>query len=241
MKILGIESSSLVASVAILTDDVITAEYTVNYKKTHSQTLLPMLDEIVRMTETDPASFDAIAVSAGPGSFTGLRIGAATAKGLGLALGKPLIAVPTLDATAYLLCGTQSLICPIMDARRSQVYNGLYYFRDKFEVAVPSRALGMDALITELNGRHEKVVFLGDGIPVFHEAITTLMQTEYSFAPAPNSRQRASGVAALGAEYWKEGKTVSAADFAPEYLRKSQAERERENSAAAIPKEKGQK
>ena len=95
MKILGIESASLVASVAIVTDDIVTAEYTVDYKKTHSQTLLPMLDEIVRMTEQDLKTVDAIAVSAGPGSFTGLRIGAATAKGLGLALEKPVIPVPT--------------------------------------------------------------------------------------------------------------------------------------------------
>lgn len=95
MRILGIESASLVASVAIVTDDVITAEYTVNLKKTHSQTLLPMIDEIVKMLEVPLESIDAIAVSGGPGSFTGLRIGSATAKGLGLALKKPLIHVPT--------------------------------------------------------------------------------------------------------------------------------------------------
>ncbi|MBP3701060.1 MAG: tRNA (adenosine(37)-N6)-threonylcarbamoyltransferase complex dimerization subunit type 1 TsaB, partial [Lachnospiraceae bacterium] len=101
MKILGIESSALVASVAIWEDGVITAEYTVNFKKTHSQTLLPMIDEIFRMTEQDKDSIDAIAIAAGPGSFTGLRIGSATAKGLGLALNVPLISVPTLDAMAY--------------------------------------------------------------------------------------------------------------------------------------------
>ena len=100
MRILGIESSSLVASVAVVTDDVVTAEYTVNFKKTHSQTLLPMLDEIVRMVELDLETVDAIAVSGGPGSFTGLRIGSATGKGLGLALKKPLIHIPTVDAMA---------------------------------------------------------------------------------------------------------------------------------------------
>lgn len=100
MKILGIESSSMVASVALVTDDITMAEYTVNFKKTHSQTLLPMIDEIVRMLELDLSEVDAIAVSGGPGSFTGLRIGSATAKGLGLALHKPLIHIPTLDAMA---------------------------------------------------------------------------------------------------------------------------------------------
>ena len=92
MRILAIESSAVTASVAILTDDVLTAEYTVNYKKTHSQTLLPMIDEICKMTETEPESFDLIAVSQGPGSFTGLRIGAATGKGMALALDKKMAA-----------------------------------------------------------------------------------------------------------------------------------------------------
>ena len=101
MKVLGIESASLTASVALVTDDILTGEYTVNFKKTHSQTLLPMLDELGKMLELDLSSVDAIAVAGGPGSFTGLRIGAATAKGLGLALKKPLIQVPTVDALVF--------------------------------------------------------------------------------------------------------------------------------------------
>lgn len=101
MKILALDSSGLVASVAIVEDDNMLGEYTVNYKKTHSQTLLPMLDEVAKMIELDLNSIDAIAVAAGPGSFTGLRIGSATAKGLGLALDKPLIHIPTVDALAY--------------------------------------------------------------------------------------------------------------------------------------------
>ena len=101
MKILGLDSSGIVASVAVVEDDILVAEYTVNYKKTHSQTLLPMLDEIAKMTELDLNTIDAIAVAAGPGSFTGLRIGSATAKGLGLALKKPLVAVPTVEGLAY--------------------------------------------------------------------------------------------------------------------------------------------
>ena len=141
MKILGIESASLTASAAIWEDDMLTAEYTVNHKKTHSQTLLPMIDEIVRRTETDLKTLDAIAVSGGPGSFTGLRIGSATAKGLGQALDKPLIHVPTLDAMAYEHFGTDRLICPMLDARREQVYCGLYEFHEEFRVI---RDLGTD-------------------------------------------------------------------------------------------------
>lgn len=128
MKIVAIDSSGLVASVAVTEDDNLIAEYTTNYKKTHSQTLLPMLDEVKKMIELDLSTLDAIAVSAGPGSFTGLRIGSATAKGLGLALNKPLIGVPTVDALAMNLYGTDQIICPLMDARRSQVYTGIYRF-----------------------------------------------------------------------------------------------------------------
>ena len=118
MKILALDSSGLVASAAIVEDDVLIAEYTTDYKKTHSQTLLPMLDEIRQMIDLDLHTIDAIAISAGPGSFTGLRIGAATAKGLGLALKKPLIPVPTVDALAYNLYDSTGVICPMMDARR---------------------------------------------------------------------------------------------------------------------------
>ena len=128
MKILAIDSSGLVAGVAVTEDDVLLAEYTTNYKKTHSQTLLPMLDEVRKMIDLDLRTLDAIAVSRGPGSFTGLRIGSATAKGLGLALDKPLIGVPTVDALAMNLYGSDSLICPLMDARRNQVYTGIYTF-----------------------------------------------------------------------------------------------------------------
>ena len=128
MKILALDSSGLVASAAIVEDDVLIAEYTTDYKKTHSQTLLPMLDEIRQMIDLDLHTIDAIAISAGPGSFTGLRIGAATAKGLGLALNLPLVEVPTLEGLAFNLWGTDKLVCPIMDARRNQVYTGIYEF-----------------------------------------------------------------------------------------------------------------
>lgn len=231
MRVLGIESSSLVASVAVVTDDVMTAEYTVNFKKTHSQTLLPMIDEVVKLLEMDLSSIDGIAVSGGPGSFTGLRIGSATAKGLGLALDKPLIHVPTVDAMAYNLYGSSSLICPIMDARRNQVYTGLYYCTSRVEVVKGQCAMDMRELIQELDERKEPVVFLGDGVPVYRPMIEEYMQAPYTFAPPHMNRQRAGAVAALGAIYLAGGNTVTAEAFEPDYLRKSQAEREREGEA----------
>lgn len=228
MRILGIESSSLVASVAIVTDDILTAEYTVNLKKTHSQTLLPMIDEVIRMLEIELDTIDAIAVSGGPGSFTGLRIGSATAKGLGLAMKKPLIHVPTVDAMAYNFYGADGLICPIMDARRSQVYTGLYHFKHEFEVVREQWPSDVRELVEELNRRGERVIFLGDGVPPYRNIIEETIQVPFDFAPAHVNRQRAASVAALGAVYFMEGRTETAMEHRPDYLRKSQAERERE-------------
>ena len=231
-KVLALDSSGLVASVAVVEGDGynsnLLAEYTVNYKKTHSQTLLPMLDAIVKMTELDLKTIDAIAVAAGPGSFTGLRIGSATAKGLGLALEKPLVAIPTVDALAYNLYDAQGLICPIMDARRKQVYTGIYRFEEHQLMTLKEQwAAPIEELLEELNQRGEVVTFLGDGVPVFRELIAEKLQVPYSFAPAHVNKQRAAAVAALGSIYYKEGRIETAMEHIPEYLRVSQAERER--------------
>ncbi|MDO5131753.1 MAG: tRNA (adenosine(37)-N6)-threonylcarbamoyltransferase complex dimerization subunit type 1 TsaB [Eubacteriales bacterium] len=126
MKILAIEASGPVAGCAVLEDGVLIADYNVQYKKKHAQSLVPMMDEIKRMLDLDLRSVDAIAVTKGPGSFTGLRIGAATAKGAALAMDRPVIPVPTVDSIAYNLYGTDGLVCPLMDARRQQVYTGIY-------------------------------------------------------------------------------------------------------------------
>ena len=228
MKILGIESAALVASVAIIDEDVTIAEYTTNFKKTHSETLLPMLDEIVKMTGISLSELSAIAVSGGPGSFTGLRIGVATAKGISLAINKKLINVPTLDALAYNFYDTSALIVPIMDARRAQVYTGTYRNKNKFEIVKSGRAISIEDLINELNELGESVIFLGDAVPVHKEIIEKELKVKFSFAPANMNRQRAASVALLGKEYFLEGKSIDSKDFEIEYLRKSQAERERE-------------
>lgn len=229
MKIVAIDSSGLVASVAILDEEVITAEYTTNFKKTHSQTLLPMLDTIKEMTELDLKSVDAIAVAAGPGSFTGLRIGSATAKGLGLALNIPIIPVPTVDALSFNLWGVTDVICPIMDARRNQVYTGFYSFDDsgKHTVIKEQFAEEIDKVVEELNNMGRPVVFLGDGVPVYKEKINSLIKVPVKYAPAHMSYQSAGALASLAKMYLQEGKTQSADEHTPIYLRMSQAERER--------------
>lgn len=245
MKVIAIDSSGLVASVAIAEDDKLVGEYNIQHKKTHSQTLIPMLNELKTMTELDLASVDAVALAAGPGSFTGLRIGSATAKGLGFALNVPLVEIPTLDGLACNLYGTDKLVCPIMDARRNQVYTGIYEFVGEKECSrhrnlknyelsclLAQCAVPIEQIAAKCNELGREVIFLGDGVPVFEEKLSQLLTVSYSFAPAHMNRQRAASFAMLAFRYLKEGKAVEAKNHAPEYLRLSQAERERKGENA---------
>lgn len=241
MKIIAMDSSGLVASVAVLEDGTLIGEYNIQYKKTHSQTLLPMLDELKKMIELDVNTVDAIALAAGPGSFTGLRIGSATAKGLGFALDKPIIEIPTLDGLACNMYGTDKLVCPIMDARRNQVYTGVYEYVKRegspvtyqMNTLVEQCAVSVDEIAHICNEFGREVIFLGDGVPVYEESLAELMQVPYGFAPAHMNRQRASSFGILAFDYYKEGKAVAAEQHAPEYLRLSQAEREKKEKCAS--------
>ena len=239
MRLIALDSSGLVASVAVVEDDLLIAEYTIQYKKTHSQTLLPMLDEIKKMIDLDFEQIDAIAVAAGPGSFTGLRIGSATAKGLAFAMEKPIVGVPTLDGLAYNLYGTDKIVCPIMDARRSQVYTGIYEFvkedsRYALHIIREQCAVAFDEIAQTLNELGKEVIFLGDGVPVFTDRMKEVMKVPYTFAPAHMNRQRAGSIGVLGSIYYKQGKIQKAEEHAPEYLRLSQAERERKEQEAGL-------
>ena len=205
MKILGIDSSGLVASAAIADEKNIIAEFTVNNKQTHSQTLLPMIEKVVDMSGIELEQIDAIAIAAGPGSFTGLRIGSATAKGIGLALKKPIVSVPTLEGIAY----------------RVSVFDGLTCLSEQ-------KAVDIHDILKELEEYDEKVIFLGDGVEVHRETIENELKNEFVFAPVHLSKQSAAAVAVLGSIYFEQGKAESADEHKPIYLRKSQAERERE-------------
>lgn len=234
MKLIGVDSSGLVASVAVLSDETVVSEFTVNNKQTHSQTLLPMLEKAVEYSGIALEEIDAIAVAAGPGSFTGLRIGAATVKGLGLVLDKPIVPVPTLEGMAYQLAESDGFICPVMDARRNQVYTGIYEMREGEPVVIMDQcAMDIHELLARLADYPVKVHFLGDGVPVYQDIIQEEISNEYSLAPAHLSRQRAAAVAALGLKYYRQGKIETAAEHSPVYLRKSQAEREREKKLNA--------
>ena len=232
MKILALDTSARVASAAITENGKVLAEYTLNYKLTHSQTIMPMIDEIVKMTETDLNTIDYIACSSGPGSFTGLRIGAATAKGLAHGLNKPIVAVPTLEALAYNIFGTDKFICPIMDARRKQVYNAVYVPEGKkLDVILEEDTRIIDDVLDYVKDVDCDVIFVGDAVSLYKDKIAELDNA--IIAPASCNMQRAACVAALAEVYIEEGKYMNGAEFAPEYLRKSQAERELEEKQKA--------
>lgn len=240
MKICAVDSSGLVASVAVLEDDILIAEYSIQHKITHSQTLMPMIDAVAKMIDLDFSTIDALALAAGPGSFTGLRIGSATIKGLGLATDKPVISVPTLEALAMNLYGTDSYVCPIMDAKRHQVYTGIYSFEydsDKktynMNTILKQSALAFEDLCDKINKLCKPVIFVGDGIPVYSPEMDELLNVPYSLAPASMNRQRAASVAQValliyeGKALSSEGYVSSADEQSPIYLRMSQAEREK--------------
>lgn len=229
MKVLAIDSSGMAASAAVANDNNVIAEFTINNRQTHSQTLLPMVDNVVQMSEIPLTEIDAIAVASGPGSFTGLRIGSATAKGLGFALNKPVVPVPSLDALAYKAACFNGIICPLMDARRNQVYTAAYHIKEgRLVNIIEQKATGIMDILPELRAYGREVLFLGDGADVYKDIIIKEADMKFSFAPAHISKQSAASVAMLGIIYYSEGRYESAAEHRPFYLRKPQAERERE-------------
>ncbi len=238
MKILAIDTSGQVCSVAVSDGNVLTARFSIQYKTTHSEILMPMLSDIASKIGLDLKSVDAIAIAKGPGSFTGLRIGSATAKGLALAIDKPIIPIPTVDGLAYNLYGNEKIICPMMDARRNQVYTGIYTFvptdteeknsERSFSMKVIREqfATSIDDIAKRLNDIGKPVILLGDGVPTYHDRLEELLKVSYCVAPLHLNRQDAASLCGLAAEYARDGILVSSDEFAPEYLRLSQAERE---------------
>ena len=228
-SILSIETSAGVASAAVTVGEKLVCEVAVNNKKTHSQTLMPIIDKVLAQAEMQIEDIDVIAVSSGPGSFTGLRIGISTAKGLAHALGKPIVGISTLTAMAYCLPFCEYIIAPIMDARRSQVYNAVYEWKNgELEEIEPPRALSVDELCDELLKSDRKTVFVGDGVPVYREVIENRLGGKAVFAPSCANMQRASALAPPAEKLFAKGEVLTCYELKPVYLRKSQAEREAE-------------
>ena len=227
MKILALESSAVAASVALCEDETLIAQAFQNTGLTHSQTLLPLAEDLLKNCGLTMADMDLIAVAEGPGSFTGLRIGVAAAKGLAWGGELPCAGCSTLESLAWNLSGFEGEVCVAMDARRKQVYNA------RFRVdgaqphrLTPDRAISLEDLIAELQGTETTQIIVGDGAKLCYDALTAA-GIPAKLAP-PNLRmQSAWGVARLALEKARKGQTITANDLAPVYHRLSQAERER--------------
>ena len=222
MKILAIDTSALTATAAILADGKLICEISTTTALNHSVTVMPMIDELLRKVNMDISEIDLFACSEGPGSFTGLRIGIGTIKGLAYGLEKKVAGVSTLEALAHNISYTDAVIAPIMDARRGQVYNALYkYDGEKLVEIAPPRALSVEELCEEIS---QKTIFVGDGVLAYKEKLIETLGDKAIFASPQNMLQRAGSVA-----YAALSKTpVDAEELTAVYLRKPQAERERE-------------
>jgi tRNA threonylcarbamoyladenosine biosynthesis protein TsaB len=231
MKILAVDTSANVATAAVTDCGRLICESILNHKKTHSEKIMPMIDELLRDSEINIKDIDLFAVANGPGSFTGLRIGVSTVKALAHAVNRPIIGISTLEGLAYNLFAADGLISPIMDARRSQVYNAVYRWESgKLTEVIKPRALALQDCINDFKDE-KRVYFLGDGVPVYRDKIAETMGERAVFAPMTCLLQRASSLAALAEIKAENGVFDTYQTLMPFYLRKPQAEREYEEKS----------
>ena len=226
MNVLGIDTCCMAATAAVITDDRLAAQVVQNNKKTHSQKIMPMIDFMLREAEMTVGDIDCFAAAAGPGSFTGVRIGIATIKALAHAAGKPCAAVSTLHALAYNVADFGGIICPILDARRGQVYNALFK-GGSLDRITDDRALSAEELCDELEQMDESVIFVGDGLPVLAEMINKRLGRRAVFAKRSQRMNLAASVAEIGYDMLLLGDVCGYSELKPQYLRLSQAEREK--------------
>lgn len=238
MRILGIDTATESASCAVIDDGKVLGEIVFNYKKQHSVILMEMIDSILKNLKLDIIDIDAFAVSEGPGSFTGLRIGAATVKGLSQGTGKPLVGISTLDSLAFNMAFTSGIICPIMDALRGNVYTALYEFDGEVLVRKSDHlAISVDELIELLDGKNSPVCFIGDAVPLYRLKLSSSVR-EARFAPLHLNVAKAASLAELGRIKMENEGASDLHAFAPFYLRKPQAEREYEKKQRELPNER---
>lgn len=226
MLVFGIDTCSSAATSAVMSEDKLIAQTVINNKRTHSQKMMPQIESLFSLSEIDISDIDLFCAAVGPGSFTGVRIGVATVKAMAQAKNKPCAAVSTLEALAFPFSYFDGIVCPVLDARRSQVYNALF---EGGERLCPDRAIALSELLDSLSGK--RVMFVGDGIFVFRDEILKALPNAL-FAPKMLAMNLASSVCEVGLMKFKKGETVSCDLLVPSYVRLSQAEqtaREKEN------------
>lgn len=221
MIILSVDTSTQNACAAVMNDHGIVAEYTISNKKTHSQNIMPMIDDMLKKANISMDMIDLFAVTVGPGSFTGLRIGMATVKTFAQVMKKPIIGVSTLEVLARNCIMSDKLACPMIDARREDVYNALF---KSGEYVVSDRAININELLEEI--KEQEVVFVGDGADVHKDLIKKIMGDRASFASGAANSTRAANVCEIALKKFDSGIVDDAYTLNPFYLRVSQAERE---------------
>ncbi len=226
MLVFGIDTCCMAATAALVSDDRLVAQVVQNNKKTHSQRIMPLIEQMLEQAEISLSDIDCFAAACGPGSFTGVRIGVATVKALAHAAEKPCVSVSTLHALANNVACFDGIICPIMDARRNQVYNALFK-GGSLDRITEDRAIAIDELLAELQNTDDRIIFLGDGLPVFQNEICNTLGDRAVFAQKMQQMNLAASVAEIGIEKLSCGDTVEYGELIPQYLRLSQAERER--------------
>lgn len=227
MKVLAIDTSANVATAAVMEEGVLLGEYILNHKKTHSQKIMVMIEELLSDLELTIHDIDLFAVANGPGSFTGLRIGVAAMKALAHAMNKPIVGVSSLAGMAYNLPYAEHIIVPVMDARANRVYTASYIWDEGFKELTEPEATTIEECVANC-GELLDTVFVGDGAVRHMEYIKEKLGDKAIFAPATAMNQRASSIAALALDMAKRGEVSSYADLKPVYLKKSQAEQELE-------------
>ena len=234
MIILALDSTAQTGAVALCRDEKLIASFTLNTGNTHSETLLPSVEAVLKLGDMTVDDVDLFAISKGPGSFTGVRIGAATVKGMAFGKDKPCIGVSTLEALAYNLRGFSGIACPVMNARRSQVYNALFRVENgKIERLCPDRAIALTELAEELAAYGDTPIYLsGDGYDMTREALASC---NLGNTPEELIYQSGYSVAMCALAAYEAGERTTDAELVPTYLRLPQAERER------LEKEQNQK
>ena len=223
MKIFGIDTSTSCGCVGLIDDDRIVADYLLNIPVTHSERLLGAIELILREAHCALEDLDGWAISLGPGSFTGLRIGVSTVKGLAFATEKPVVGFPSLDVLASQITPTPYLICPILDARKGEVYTAFYRYEkgDTLEKISSLQAIRPEELVNKIN---EKTIFIGDAVRTYGSFVRDSLPTLALFASSPLSALRGSTVARMGLELLRKGECLDLSTFNPIYIRPSEAE-----------------
>lgn len=227
MKILAIDTSASPVSAALTDNGTLLGEFYLNTKTTHSQTLMPVVESLLKTTDTNINNIDIFAVNAGPGSFTGVRIGVASVKGMTMPLNKPCASVSTLESMAYCLPYESGIICAVMDARCAQVYNALFRLTDGQPKRItPDRALSIEELAKELSQYNEKIYLVGDGAVICYKAFSETL-SHVTLTPENIRYQHAYGTAKVAEQMALDNRLCTSDQLMPVYLRLPQAERER--------------